>query len=188
MRILSIISTIIILKNIESLMVVLNKNKSFCVNKDIDENDTLRYQYSVSGDSTTESSVNVTIMKRIIGKNTTKDKDKNSNIIYNNGLNEGVYKKEDSGSVQILNKSSITICFKSKYPEAIVSFEFYSNKESGHYLNVAQNEVFDDMFKNVTLIGLMYEEIENNLKFFIERREIHSNSKIILISYNWCFK
>lgn len=170
-----------------SLMVVLNKNKSFCVNKDILENDTLRYQYSVSGDSITESSVHVTIMKRILGKKANKEskenknknnkEDHNSNTIYNNIIGDNNYKKEDSGTFDIINNSSITICFKSKYPEVIVSFEFYSNNESGHYLNIAQNEVFDDMYKNVTLIGLMYEEIENNLKFFIERREIHSNSK-----------
>lgn len=35
-------------------------------------------------------------------------------------------------------------------------------------------EVFEDMYKNVTTISLLFEEIDKNMKFFIERRETHS--------------
>lgn len=38
-------------------------------------------------------------------------------------------------------------------------------------------EVFEEMYKNVTIIGYMFEEIEKNLKYFVERRDIHSKSK-----------
>ena len=36
------------------------------------------------------------------------------------------------------------------------------------------------MYKNVTVIGYMFEEIEKNLKFFVERRDTHTKSKKII--------
>lgn len=35
------------------------------------------------------------------------------------------------------------------------------------------------MYKNVTLIGYYFEEIEKNMKFYVERRETHSKSKLL---------
>ena len=37
------------------------------------------------------------------------------------------------------------------------------------------------MYRNVTTIGYMFEEIEKNLKFFVERRDTHTKSKINFI-------
>lgn len=34
--------------------------------------------------------------------------------------------------------------------------------------------MFEDMYKNVTTISLLFEEMDKHLKFFIERRETHS--------------
>lgn len=36
------------------------------------------------------------------------------------------------------------------------------------------------MYKNVTIIGYMFEEIEKNLKYFVERRDIHAKSKLVI--------
>lgn len=41
------------------------------------------------------------------------------------------------------------------------------------------------MYKNVTIIGYHFEEIEKNMKFYVERRETHSKSKSIKYSNHW---
>lgn len=33
------------------------------------------------------------------------------------------------------------------------------------------------MYNNINIIGFIFEEIEKNLKFFVERKETHSKSK-----------
>jgi len=38
------------------------------------------------------------------------------------------------------------------------------------------------MYKNVTIISLLFEEIDKNMKFFIERRETHSKILAHIIS------
>lgn len=38
------------------------------------------------------------------------------------------------------------------------------------------------MYKNVTIISLLFEEIDKNMKFFIERRETHSKILSHIIS------
>jgi len=38
------------------------------------------------------------------------------------------------------------------------------------------------MYKNVTIISLLFEEIDKNMKFFIERRETHSKILTHIIS------
>ena len=43
-------------------------------------------------------------------------------------------------------------------------------------------EIFDDMYKNITMVSLLFEEIERNMKFFIERRETHSKILTHIIS------
>ena len=43
-------------------------------------------------------------------------------------------------------------------------------------------EIFEDMYKNVTIVSLLFEEMDKNLKFFIERRETHSKILAHIIS------
>ena len=38
------------------------------------------------------------------------------------------------------------------------------------------------MYKNITMVSLLFEEIERNMKFFIERRETHSKILLHIIS------
>ena len=38
------------------------------------------------------------------------------------------------------------------------------------------------MYKNLTMVSLLFEEIERNMKFFIERRETHSKILMHIIS------
>jgi hypothetical protein len=59
--------------------------------------------------------------------------------------------------------------------ETVVSFEYFTLKESGHILNLAktgifnvylQSDIFEDMYKNVTIVSLLFEEIEKHIQKF----------------------
>ena len=43
-------------------------------------------------------------------------------------------------------------------------------------------EDIEEMYKNISVVGSLFEEIEKNLKFFVERRETHSKSKFPLLN------
>lgn len=148
----------------QQLMLVLDKNKEFCIYKDLLSNDNLKVSYIVSGDAEVEKSVNVKIY------------DANQRQMYNNYKIDKNLSKDDV-ELKISMKTTYSICFTSTNDKVMVSFEIFTLSESGHIISLAKDETIDEVYKNITVVGYLFEEIEKNMKFFVERREIHAESK-----------
>lgn len=148
------------------LMVILDDGKEFCVYKDLLTADTLKFSYMVSGDESIEKGVNVRVL------------DINKRVMYNN-LNSisGDNLSSDSKELNVNSKTTYSMCFLTKHKSVVVSFEIFTMSESGHIINLAKDEAIDEIYRNITVVGYLFEEIEQNLKYFVERREIHSQSK-----------
>ena len=127
---------LILFFEISSLMVVLERNKEYCIIKDVDAIDTLKISYMVSGEK--EDSINIQL------------KDSDDIIYYNNQEKNSIYKDSGEFSLNVNNKSKnilifykkdvFTLCFNSLCPkETVISFEFFTLNESGHILNLANN-------------------------------------------------
>ncbi len=142
------------------LMIVLHKNNQLCIDKEIDSDDTIKISFMFSGD---KQDVNEAILKG-----------PHSLVHYSNKL-DNKFKPNDEFSLKVENPGTYYLCFTSKYDStSIVSFEFLTLKESGHLLEIAKGDVFDDIYKNITQVSYLFEEIEKNLNFYIERKETHS--------------
>ena len=150
------------------LMVILEDGKEFCVFKDLLTTDTFKFSYMVSGDETIEKSVNVRIL----------DINNNKRVMYNN-LNKitGENLSSDNQELTVNIRTTYSMCFLTKYKSVIVSFEIFTLSESGHIINLAKDESIDEIYRNITEVGYLFEEIEQSLKYFVERREVHSQSK-----------
>jgi len=79
--------------HISCLMVVLERGKEYCINKDIDSGDTLRFSFMVSGEK--EDSIDIKIHEN------------DFKLIYSNKESERGYKDYDDFSYDIIFKSKI---------------------------------------------------------------------------------
>jgi len=139
-----------------TILVETNKNKEkYCYSKQIDKSDTINLSYIISGEN--EEKVNAVLSY-------------DDHIIYHHENSvEGEFKgeAEHTGFYQLcflpLNSNNYYI-----------SFEFFTNFEKGHTLNMAKDENFHDMKKEVGNIALMFEEMEKNIKFIMDRRNKHT--------------
>jgi hypothetical protein len=161
-----LIFNLILLHSYKSISITLEHNKEFCLFKDLITNDILKFSYIVSGDLKAESSVNI------------KAYDPIKNVLYNNGnrINKENTSK-DTFELSINMKGKYSICMTPSQSRVNVSFEISTLSETGHIISLAKNETFDDVFKNLTEVGSLFEEIDKNMKFFHERRDVHSKSK-----------
>jgi Zn/Cd-binding protein ZinT len=145
---------------ISNLMVGLDKLKSFCLNKEVKVADTLQGSFVCTGEQ--EDLLYVSI------------KNKQGEIVYNNtGLsNKYDYKGDFSVSAQ---PGNYTYCFESKAKtDLIVSFDIYTLKESGHIINLVTDDKMGEIYKNVTTLSYLFEEMDKNMKYYAERRTTHS--------------
>jgi hypothetical protein len=125
-------------------MAILDKNKAFCIYKDVKYKDILKYSYVVSGEEHVEESVEVTLD----GKLSTGGS--RTNVIYNNRIGdskdksvEAKYLKNDDAEYSLERDTEISLCFKcAKYSDVIVSFEIFTMNESGHILSLAKDGNF----------------------------------------------
>jgi hypothetical protein len=144
----------------QQLMIVLQKNHQLCIDKEIDSDDTIKISFIFSGN---KQDVNEAILKG-----------PHSLIHYSNKL-ENKFKPNDDFSLKVQYAGTYYFCFTSNDDySSVVSFEFITLKESGHLLEIAKGEVLDDIYKNITQVSYLFEEIEKNLNFYIERKDTHS--------------
>lgn len=159
-----IFSILVYTTYINTLMIVLDKNKEFCITKEILQGDDIKASFMFSGKHQSDF---YTVLKN-----------PHSKILYENKVNTGSivkYKDNDEIRVSVTYSGEHALCFTAfKDSNAVVSFEFYTLNESGHIISVAKDDALTDMNKNVTVISYLFEEIEKNLKFYVERRDIHS--------------
>lgn len=150
---------ILLLTGASSLMIITSKGKENCLTKTIKRDDTLRFSYMISGQN--EDSVYVTLKF-------------SDNLIYSNQIAGGKYKSEENDfHLQIEQEGVYSLCFFANL-ELVVSFDFSTQYESGHITNIVQEDMFEGFNKNISMISYLFEDIEKNMKFYYERREIHS--------------
>jgi hypothetical protein len=125
-------------------MVVLERSKEYCINKDIEARDTLKFSYMVSGEK--EDSIDVQLMEN------------EYKLLYSNKDPDFGFRDNDDFSYNVLFSSNFNfyliidtykLCFFSNSPkETVVSFGFFTLKESGHILNLAKTGTFNTLLFN----------------------------------------
>lgn len=133
-----------------SLMVILD-SVPFCITKFIPRTDTLKLSFQLSS----EDSEMETIMKGF-----------NNETIYSSQL------PKDSFEFFTIRDFTYELCFYLRTGgQSIVSFDFTSYKEQQY--NLVKEEELDLMYRNITTISVLFDEIEQNLKYDIEKRDTH---------------
>lgn len=136
-----------------NLMVILD-SVPFCITKFIPRTDTLKLSFQLSS----EDSEMETIMKGF-----------NNETIYTSQL------QKDSFEFFTIRDFNYELCFYlRKGGQSIVSFDFTSYKEQQY--NLVKEEELDFMYRNITTISVLFDEIEQNLKYDIEKRDTHYKS------------
>lgn len=130
-----------------------------CFNKNYEINETLTFSYLISGED--EKSVKVVL------------KDPENIEIYSTS------NEEDGSYTHHIPASGVyRACF---YPnsssENSVTFSFLGSFESGNLVNVAKGEEITEMQKDVLSIVGIFQQIEINMKYVIERQSSHFESK-----------
>jgi hypothetical protein len=135
----------------------MSNNKKRCISKFIEQTDTMYLSFMATGDEQSElTSVYLY--------------DPDKTIIYKmEEAEEGEYKAETTKQGQYM----LCIHPASEKPH-FVSFEFYTKYERGHTLNLAKDENIHDMKNDVAEISLLFEEMENNVRFISDRRNKHN--------------
>jgi hypothetical protein len=146
------------------VMISLSKDKEFCVYKDIYSEDSLWFSYEVSGIEESEEGVSCKIL------------DHKGNIYYSNEKKEspGTFLSKDKVESKTQGATEFKVCFLTTKSYANLSFEIYSQSESGHLVDLLKGGKIDDVHKNVTTISSLFQEIETNMKFVLERKDVHS--------------
>ena len=135
-----------------SLMLILDSH--FCLSKYIEKRDTLRLSYQLSNE---DSSIKTTI------------KGHRDEIVYTSEKGNDVYEKYSEKSL------TYTLCFElTSGSSSIISFDFSSFNEKQYQL--VNDEDIEIVYKNITTISHLFNEIEDNLKFDIEKRDSHYKS------------
>lgn len=155
------ISLMIFLLNLiqQSLNMSFYIKSDTCFNKNFEINETLTFSYLVSGED--EKSVKVVL------------KDPENIEIYS------ISNEEDGSYTHHIPASGVyRACF---YPnsssENSITFSFLGSFESGNLVNVAKGEEISDMQKDVLSIVGIFQQIEINMKYVIERQSSHFESK-----------
>lgn len=140
---------ILLLPFISPLMLVLDS--PICLSKHIEKRDTLRLSYQLSDE---DSSIKVTI------------KGLRDEIIYSSEKSKDIFEKYSEKTL------TYTLCFELlSGSNSIISFDFSSYDEKQYQL--VNDEDIDVMYKNITTISHLFNEIEDNLKYDIEKRDSH---------------
>lgn len=141
---------------ISSLLVETGKKERYCFYKMVDELDKVHVSFVISGDN--EEKVNALLT------------DEQNNIIYEqHNASEGDFKGE------IKSSGTHRLCFiPQQTNNYYVSFEFFTEFEKGHTMNMAKDENLHEMKKDMSDITLMFEEMETNVKFIMDRRNKHT--------------
>ena len=135
-----------------SLMLILDSQ--FCLSKYIEKRDTLRLSYQLSNE---DSAIKTTI------------KGHRDEIVYTSEKPKDIYEKYSEKSL------TYTLCFElTSGSSSIISFDFSSFNEKQYQL--VNDEDIDIVYKNITTISHLFNEIEDNLKFDIEKRDSHYKS------------
>jgi len=156
---LSLLTSILFIRSYLSITIETSgKKDSYCFSKLVEQGDKLNLSYIVTGDDKSEK-CNALI------------KDEDENILFSlNDQPQGNYFEKE------VNKAGKhTACFFGLEGKLLyISMEFYSNNEKGHTLDLATDTNFHDLKKDTVEIASLLENIEQNTRFIMDRRNKHS--------------
>lgn len=148
---------------VNSMSFYMDGENDVCFFKFFDEGEKLEASFAISGDD--ENNTQVTVLDPSSAKLQT-------------------IEGEDSGEFKITVKHAgeHQLCFFPNRPaENSVAFEFVSERDGGHIVKVAQGTELTEMQTDILSISGVFEQIETNVKYIIERQTKHSECKITLI-------
>ncbi len=150
---------------INSISVMSEGDKDICFRKYFDSEDEMNFSYVVSGED--ELSIDAVI------------KDSSGNVIYSK-----VQSDHDTDKRKIPN-GEYELCFKPvSRANNDISFNWYGLAERGHMFSIAKGEELSQMQTDVLSLRGLFEQIEINTKYIIDRQQKHAESKAF---YNFYF-
>lgn len=157
-----LITTFMTISLINSISVMSQGDKDICFRKYFDSEDDMNFSYIVSGED--ELSIDAII------------KDSSGNIIYSK-----VQSDHDTDKRRITS-GEYELCFKPvSRADNDISFNWYGQAERGHMFSIAKGEELSQMQTDVLSLRGLFEQIEINTKYIIDRQQKHSESKLILV-------
>jgi hypothetical protein len=141
---------------VNSVLIETGKRSNYCIHKEFHEGDTMHASYVISGEN--EEKVSAILQ------------DPNGGKLFEKHESDGADNKYD-----VKLSGNYKLCFYTQGSSSYyISFEFYSVFEKGHTLDMAKDANIDLMKKDVNDITLMFEEMEKNIKFIMDRRNKHT--------------
>jgi hypothetical protein len=164
---LSLLIVILFIKSYISIIIETNGKKDvYCFTKFVEEGDRLNLSYVVTGDENSEK------LDAFV-------KDEDENTIYNS-----IQESEGNYSIDVMKAGKHKVCFSAlEGKEYFISFEYYTHNEKGHTLDLAKDTNIHDLKKDTSDIALMLEQIEQNTRFIMDRRNKHSEIITEMIGY-----
>jgi hypothetical protein len=139
-----------------SILLETGKKSQYCFYKVVNPGDSLHLSFVITGEN--EEKVNAVLV------------DSTNRVVYETH-------NSDSGDfkIDVNEPNDYKLCFIPLMTNLYyISFEFFSNFEKGHTLDMAKDENFHEMKKDVADISLMFEEMEKNIRFIMDRRNRHT--------------
>jgi hypothetical protein len=136
------------------------KSNNICLKKEITQDDTLFFEYIVSGEQ--EDTLHVLIY------------DGKENVVY-----QKYHSKEDhfEKKNETLTKDTYRVCFYTVNDASFyVTFELYTKSEKGDFIDIATDENVNEMKTDLISVHDLFENIEKYIKFNIDRRTAHSKA------------
>ncbi len=157
MKVLSFVILVITIQLFSSILVETGKKDKYCFYKEIENIDTIHLSYVISGDN--DEKVNV--------------------VLVHEGDNKVIYEQHNSDAGEYKHENAVggkhKLCFLPLHAGSYyISFEFFTHYEKGHTVDMAKDQNLHEMKKDVTDITYMFEEMEKNIRFIMDRRSKHS--------------
>ena len=158
---------------LSSILVETGKKDKYCFYKDVYTPDKIHLSYVISGEN--EEKVNTVLFgpepqNKVLFEN------------FNSENGQTIIEAKESGFYKLcflpLNSNSYYI-----------SIDLFTENEKGHVLNLAKDQNLHDMKNDVSEISLLFEQLEQSVKFEMDRRSKHSGiineigNSIVHISY-----
>ena len=132
------------------------KKDKYCVSKVINEEDRINLSYVISGEN--EEKVHVFLY------------DEDNKVIYEKyDSDSGDYKEHVKKAG--LHKLCFAVVNNNQY---YISFEFFTDFDKGHTLDMAKEDHIHEIKRDVIEITSLFEEVEKNIRFTMDRRNKHS--------------
>ncbi len=152
---LTIAFVILNIKTCLSILIETTGKDMYCYYKHITQGDTIHVSYIISGEN--EEKVNSVL-------------EVDHKIIYHHeSAADGDFKHQ--ADIEGMYKLCFLPLSTNPY---YISFEFFTEHEKGHTLDMAKDEHIHDMKSEVQQLSLIFEEVEKNVRFNADRRKVHN--------------